>query len=225
MKKDDRMIIIAVIPVFNEEKTIGMVVRETKKYADKVIVLDDGSKDNSASEAGKNGALVIRQIVNMGKGFSLRTGCEKALLEGADVIVTLDGDGQHSPDDIPKLVKTLEKEKLDIVLGSRLLDKNMPHTKKFGNWLLNSASKFFFAVDVKDTQSGFKVFTKKAYEKIRWDSKNYAVESEIIMRIGKRKLKYKELPIRTIYEDKYKGTTALDGIKIFLNMLWWRLMR
>jgi glycosyltransferase involved in cell wall biosynthesis len=144
---------------------------------------------------------------------------------GADFIVTLDGDGQHAPGDIPKLVGTLRKEKLDIVLGSRYLKTEMPVTKQLGNWLLSSASRIFFGVDVKDTQCGFKAFTRQAYGKIRWDSRNYSVESEIIMRTGKEKLKYKEIPIRTIYQDKFKGTTIIDGARIFFRMLWWRMAK
>jgi glycosyltransferase involved in cell wall biosynthesis len=216
---------VAVIPVYNEEGTIGRVVRETMKHVDKVVVVDDGSLDGCAAEAERNGALVLRQIVNMGKGFSLRTGCEKALALGADVIVTLDGDMQHAPDDIPKLVGALRREGLDLVFGSRSLDEGMPPTKKLGNWLLNSASKLLFGIVVQDTQSGFKAFTRDAYGKLRWDSRNYAVESEIIMRCGKEKLKYKEISIRTIYTDKFKGTMITDGIKIFLNMLWWRMVK
>jgi len=216
---------IAVIPEFNEERSIGKVVRETRKYVDRVIVSDDGSKDRSGEEAEKNGALVLRHIINMGKGFSMRTGCDKAFLMGADFIVTLDGDGQHAPGDIPKLVGTLRKEKLDIVLGSRYLKTEMPVTKQLGNWLLSSASRIFFGVDVKDTQCGFKAFTRQAYGKIRWDSRNYSVESEIIMRTGKEKLKYKEIPIRTIYQDKFKGTTIIDGARIFFRMLWWRMAK
>jgi len=216
---------IAVIPEFNEEKSIGKVVRETRKYVDRVIVSDDGSKDRSGEEAVKNGALVLRHIINMGKGFSMRTGCDKAFLMGADFIVTLDGDGQHAPGDIPKLVGALRKEKLDIVLGSRYMKMEMPVTKQLGNWLLSSVSRIFFGVDVKDTQCGFKAFTRQAYGKIRWDSRNYSVESEIIMRTGKEKLKYKEIPIRTIYQDKFKGTTIIDGTRIFFRMLWWRMAK
>jgi len=212
---------IVIIPAFNEEKTINTVVKNAKKFVDKVIVVDDGSTDRTGDEAKNSGALVIRHIINMGLGFSLRTGCEKALKKGADIIVTIDADGQHDPKEIPKLVEELKKNKLDIVIGYRTPDKNMPFTKKLGNWLIYNSSKLFFGVDIKDTQSGFRVFTKKAYYKIKWDSARYAVASEIVMHIGKNKLKYKEVPIKTIYEDKFKGTTIIDGVKIFLHMVWW----
>lgn len=213
---------IAVIPTYNEEKTVGKVVKETKKFVDKVIVVDDGSKDNSYIEAKKNGAEVLKHVINMGLGFTLKTGCEKAI-EEADLIITIDGDGQHDPREIPRLIEVLKDYNLDIVFGYRPLSKNMPFIKKFGNWWIYNFSKLFFGIDVKDTQSGFRVFTRKAYEKIKWNSNRYAVSSEIVMRAGKNKLKYKEIPIKTIYSDKFKGTTIVDGFKIFLNMLWWRI--
>ena len=187
----------AVIPAFNEEKTVGRVVSESGKFTDRVIVVDDGSDDGTAREAKRAGALVLRHVINMGLGFTLRTGCEKALEEGADIIVTIDADGQHDTKEIPKLVEELKRNKLDIVIGYRAPDKNMPFTKKIGNWLIYNSSKLFFGVDIKDTQSGFRAFTKKAYQKIKWGSQRYPVASEIIMHIGKNRLKYKEVRIKT----------------------------
>ena len=216
---------IAVIPFFNEERTIGKVVSETRRYVDKVLAVDDGSYDHGYLQAERAGAIVLRQPINMGKGFTLQTGCDRALSLGADVIVLIDGDGQHDPADIPRLVGLLKKGGLDLVFGSRSLDRNMPATKKIGNWLISKSAKALFGVDVKDTQSGFKVISAGAYEKLRWESRNYAVESEIIMMAGRTHLKYGEAVIKTIYTDKFRGTTIIDGLKIILNMLWWRVSK
>ena len=217
------MKVVAVMPVYNEEKTVGGVIRQVKKYADEVVAVDDGSRDDSYAAAERAGAVVLKHVINMGLGFTLRTGCEKAVRMGADIIITIDSDGQHDPKEIPKLVSELKKNRLDIVIGYRPPSKSMPFTKKFGNWLIYNSSKVFFGVDIKDTQSGFRVFTKRAYQKIKWNSSRYAVASEIVMNIGKNKLKYKEVRIKTIYGNKFKGTTVIDGLKIFLSMLWWKI--
>lgn len=215
----------AIIPMYNEEGTVGKVVKETLKYVDKVIAVDDGSKDKCYDEAKKAGAIVVKHIINMGLGFTLATGCEKAVSMGAKILVTIDSDGQHDPKEIPKLLKVLKDEKLDIVFGSRPISDKMPVVKKIGNWGIYTGSKRMFSIDVKDTQSGLRMFKSSAYQKIKWRSSRYAVSSEIVMNTGKAKLKYKEVPIKTIYNDNFKGTTIFDGMKIFLNMIWWRLVR
>jgi len=215
---------VAVIPAYNEEKYVGDVVREVKKYVDSVIVVDDGSRDNTSKEAGRNGAITLRHIVNMGKGFALQTGCEKAISLG-DLIVVLDADGQHDPAEIPGMIRALQEEGLDMVIGARPTDKNMPAVLKVGNWWIKSLSRFLFRIRAKDTQSGFRVFTKDAYGKIAWTSAGYFVETEMLINASKNRLKYREVPIKTIYHDDYKGTTLIDGIRISLNMLSWKIRR
>ncbi len=217
------MRVVAVIPAYNEEKTVGSVVRKTKKYVDKVIVVDDFSKDNTSKVAEKAGAVVLRHPVNLGLGSSLKTGCEAALRLKGDVIVTLDSDGQHDPREIPKLVGALKDSHLDIVFGRRPYDEKMPVVKKIGNWGIDTTSRVLFGIDVKDTQSGFRVFTSKAYKKIRWESQKYAVSSEIVMNAGRKKLKYGNIFVKTIYLDEFKGTTILSGAKIMTQMMLWRL--
>ena len=216
--------ITVIIPAHNEEKTIADVVEKTKPYVDSVIVVDDGSLDNTFHNA-KNADIVLKHAVNMSKGFALETGIEAALKENADIIVTLDGDNQHDPEDIPRFVNTLMEENLDIVFGSRQLNGAMPFILRFGNWWLTTSTRLLFGINIKDTQSGFRVFTREAYKKLKWSSHDYRVESEMIANTAKHNLKYKELPIKTAYHSSYKGTTVLDGIRIFLNMLWWRLTK
>jgi glycosyltransferase involved in cell wall biosynthesis len=215
---------VAVIPAYNEEKHVGDVVREAKNHVDSVIVVDDGSKDATYEEAERSGAIALRHVVNMGKGFALQTGCEKAVTMG-DLIVVLDADGQHDPKEIPGMLKTLEKEGLDMVIGARPTDKNMPAVLKAGNWWIKSMSSALFAIKAKDTQSGFRAFTKGAYDKIKWTSMGYFVETEMLINASKKNLRYREVPIKTIYHDNYKGTTLIDGIRISLNMLEYRIRK
>ena len=213
-----------IIPAFNEEARIGKVVRETQKYGRNVVVVDDGSSDGTYAEAAKTKATVLRHVINLGKGAALRTGSEYADRCGADAIVYIDSDGQHSPKDIPRLLRELRNS--DIVFAHRNLGSaHMPLTKKAGNFVLNKMLALFFGIKILDTQCGFKAMTRKAYAKMELMSNSYTIESEIAAKTGKHNLRFRQVPIETIYGDKYKGTDVFDGISIALNMLWWKFTR
>jgi glycosyltransferase involved in cell wall biosynthesis len=212
-----------VIPAHNEEKNIGRVIKKTRKFSKNVIVVDDGSKDKTAIIAEKSGAFVLKHIVNLGKGAALKTGCEYAIKKKAEKIVALDADGQHDPKEIPEFVKALNDA--DIVFGYRRLNKNMPFVLRYGNWFIFFMTKLLFGLKIIDTQCGYRAFRADAYSKIKWDASDYSMESEIVANTGKAHLKYSQIPIETIYSDKYKGTTVIDGIRIVLNMIWWRFSR
>ena len=211
----------AIIPAYNEEKNIASVIEKTQRFCSNVVVVDDGSSDNTAGEAEK--AIVLRHIVNLGKGAALKTGVEYAIRKGAKRIVALDADGQHDPAMIPEFLKALEG--CDIVFGYRKLSGSMPIVMRYGNRFINMMTEILFRIRIKDTQSGYRAFSADAYKKIRWEATDYFVETEMIANAGKQKLKYKEIPIATIYADKYKGTTVIDGIKIVLNIIWWRIVK
>lgn len=217
--------VIAVIPAFNEEEFIESVILKAKYYADRVIVVDDGSQDNTGRIAERTRVIVLSHLINLGKGSALRTGVKAALKFKPEFIVVLDADGQHNPEDIPRLINLLKENDLDIVIGSRTIKKGMPLIKRIGNSFIYELNKFLFDADIKDTQSGFKAFKSNAVNKIKWNSNGYSLESEMAMNIGKNKLKFKETPIQTIYSNKYKGTSVLDGIKIFLYMLYWKVIK
>jgi len=136
-------------------------------------------------------------------------------------MIVIDADAQHDPNEIPKFLKNIKR--YDIVLTYRKLNKNMPFVLKFGNWIINKTITFLYGIRIKDSQCGYRAFTTKAYKRLRWKAMDYSMESEMIAKIGKYKLSYTEIPIETIYSDKYKGTTILDGIKIVFNLLLWRL--
>lgn len=213
----------AVIAAKDEEKYISEVIKETKGYVGHVVVVDDGSHDSTKKRAEETGAIVLKHITNLGKGAAIKTGCEYAISNGADLILLLDGDGQHEPKEIPNFLSKLEY--YDIVFGVRTKRKSMPLILKFGNWFINKATKILYKIDINDTQCGFRAFKCKIYPKIKWKSSDYSMESEMIANAGKERLKYSEVRISTIYSDKYKGTTVLDGIKIVMNLLWWKLSK
>ncbi len=213
-----------VIPAYNEATRVGKVIEKAKKYCSNIVVVDDGSKDNTCDAAKKEKVTVLKHIVNMGKGSALKTGCDYAVLNGAKYMVVMDSDGQHEASEIPGFLKMLEKGN-DIVFGNRVKRKDMPFVLRFGNWFINFMTYILFGIKLRDTQSGYRAFTSKAYKKIRWNAQDYSMESEMIANAGKNKLKYKEIPIATIYGDKYKGTTIIDGVKIVLRLCLWRLTR
>jgi glycosyltransferase involved in cell wall biosynthesis len=215
------MKIYIIIPAYSEEKNIAKVLGKVKKYSKNIVVVDDGSRDKTYDVAKKESVVVLKHIVNLGKGAALKTGADYAVEHGADILIFMDSDGQHDPAEIPVFLSSLNGA--DIVFGSRKRAGQMPFIFRFGNWFISFVSRLLFGMRISDTQSGYKALTAEAYKKIRWKSLGYSVESEIIALAGKKRLKYKEIFIKTIYSDKYKGTTILDGIKIVLNMIWWRL--
>ena len=210
-----------VIPAYNEGQRIGKVIEEVKKYVKNVIVVDDGSKDNTYEEAKKREVTILKHIVNLGKGAAQKTGCDYAIRQGAKTIIVMDADGQHLPKEIPKFETALKGK--DIVFGYRRFTKKMPGILRFGNRTISKIVTILFNMKLRDTQNGYRAFTANAYKKIRWKSGDYSMESEMIAKAGKHHLKYSEVPIETIYHDKYKGTTIIDGIKIVLNMIMWRI--
>jgi glycosyltransferase involved in cell wall biosynthesis len=209
-----------VIPAFNEARSIPYVLKKVKRYAANIVVVDDGSKDRTAAAAEQGGAIVLRHIVNLGKGATLKTGCDYALEKGAKCIVVMDADGQHEPEEIPNFLKALGS--VNIVLGYRTLTK-MPAVLKAGNRFINMVTSALYGVNVRDSQCGYRAFTAKAYRKIRWNSTDYSMESEMIANMGRHRLSFTEIPIKTIYADEYKGTTVFDGIRIVVDMFLWRL--
>lgn len=217
---------IVVIPAFNEGNRVRGIVIKTLDYVDKIIVIDDGSTENKKPKVNNisDKIIVLRHRINLGKGSALKTGCEAAIKLGADIIILMDADGQHKPDDIPRFIKEIEGQGLDIVFGSRKIGHNMPLMMTLGNRFLSTIIKFLFGVNISDTQSGFRAFKADIFDKIRWNSHNYSVETEMIVNTGKNKLRYSKIEIDTIYHDKYKGTTIFDGLRIFFNLLIWKII-
>jgi UDP-N-acetylglucosamine---dolichyl-phosphate N-acetylglucosaminyltransferase len=209
----------AIIPAYNEAKQIYQTAKDVSKYVDEVIVIDDGSRDNTYNEAKKSKVKVLRLIVNMGKGVAMKTGIEYAISKGAKELILIDADGQHDASEIPLLLKNLRKNKIDAVLGIRQMPKNSPALFKLGNWGLNQLFCILFSSKVDDTQNGFRALRADIYSKIKWKSQKYFVETEMIINIIKNKLNYVEVPVTTYYHDKHKGTTVLIGLRYFINML------
>ena len=212
-----------VIPAHNESERIGRVIRAAQKHVKNIIVVDDGSQDDTAHQATEAGATVLRHKVNLGKGAALKTGCDYALQQGAQQFVVMDADGQHNPEKIPEFLAALQQH--DIALGARTVPESMPLVMLVGNKVINRTLSTLYKINITDSQCGYRSFTAAAYQRLRWEAQNYYVETEMIIKAGKNRLKYRQIPIETIYSDKYKGTTVVDGLMIVAKMIGWRLFK
>ena len=218
-----------VIPAYNEEKVIGGVIDNLKKRGLKnIIVVDDGSSDNTSKIAKKHGAKAYSHVINRGLGGALNTGITAALLSGADIIATCDADGQHDPKDVKRAIKTLVDEGYDAVMGSRMINsKGMSLSRKILNNGANFLTYLLFGIYVTDTQGGLRVFSRSAAEKIKIKTNRMEVSSEIIKEIGRNKLRFKEIPIKAIYTDYslMKGQKNANAFRIIYKLILSRIMR
>jgi len=202
------MKILACIPAFNEENIIGDVVKKTLSYVDKVIVCDDGSVDNTFNEAKISGAEVIHHSKNLGKGAALKSLFNYARNSNFDVIVTIDGDGQFLAEEITKLVKSIVEKKSDIVIGYRFDDKTeMPSYRKVGNKILDKITSLASDLPFRDTQSGFRAYSKKAIDLITFQTNGFGADSEILINISKKGLRISEQKVTVLYETGRKTST------------------
>ncbi len=210
------------IPTFNEEKAIGDIVKSSLRYADKVIVCDDGSTDNTAKIAKESGAQVVSHKKNEGYGASIITLFDRARQEDADVMVTIDGDGQHSPEQIPILINTLEENNLDVVIGSRFLDKssNTPGYRRQGIKIITSAANFGTDFKVSDAQSGFRAYSKRAINSLHPTETGMSVSTEILLKISNKGLTLAEVPITVSYGGDTSTQNAVPhGVVVLMNTL------
>lgn len=218
------MKIFVVVPAFNEEKRIGGVLSKLKNMGQKVVVVDDGSKDKTLKISKNYTPYVFEHKVNLGKGAALKTGCEAAFSLGADAVILMDSDGQHKTSDLPLFIKGLEKG-YSVVFGSRNLSYGVPLVRYLGNKVASIMVNTLFGIYASDILCGFKAMTKSAYKKIRWVSKGYSVETEIVAMAGQYKLKNCEVPVETVYYDKFKGLTVQEGLGILFDILKFKLLR
>jgi glycosyltransferase involved in cell wall biosynthesis len=225
MEKND---IFVVIPAYNEEKMIKNTLINLKSHGyENIIVVDDGSRDNTSKLAISEEVIVCKHIINRGLGGALKTGLKCAVKYNPKVIVTFDADGQHDPEDIFKVSEPILDDSFDVVVGSRLIDenelKNMPFIKKIGNWGLNFITYLMGGRMVTDSQGGLRAFSYNAAEIVskQLKSNRYEVSSEFIVLFKKNNLKFKEVPIKTIYTEysMARGTNVITGFKILFKLL------
>lgn len=222
-----------VIPAYNESETIATVVKDLKDNLKKasidgtIVVVDDGSKDDTSQKAAKQGAKVIEHVLNSGSGAATATGLSYANQMGFDIAATLDADGQHKPKDVIKGIKLLQKGSTDLLVGSRLIDSaGMSKTKVLGNRGLSLFTHLLFGVSVTDSQSGLRIFSKNALENLRWKTSGYEFCSEMLWRAKQQRLAIDEYPIDAVYTEysQSKGQSNWNGFNIIKSLLQRRFM-
>lgn len=189
-----------VIPAYNEAARIGQLVKTIKSSGFFPIVIDDGSTDGTAEKAEVNGAKIIRHKQNLGKGDSIKTGFEHMLAEGYDAILIMDGDGQHSPDDIRKFIDLGRQHRNIMVIGNRMRDtKNMPLDRKLTNMFMSFILSLICGQKIPDSQCGFRLINRDVVKNIKIESSRFEVESEVLVKASRAGTKILSVPIRTLY--------------------------
>jgi len=220
------MKIFVVVSLFNEEKHVMNVLKGIQKYGLPVVIVDDGSSDNSefiVENLKLRGVTLLEHKVNLGKGAAMKTGAEYAFSHDANAVVFMDSDGQHNPKDLIKFVELLTEGKYDVIFGSRNFSYGVPLVRFLGNKFASLLMSLLFGIYVSDVICGFRAITKKCFKKIKWDSDGYGVETEMVARVGVKKLSFTEVPVETIYHNRVKGVTILDAFGILAQVVKWRL--
>jgi glycosyltransferase involved in cell wall biosynthesis len=217
-------LVSVVIPVFNEEQTIGDIVTRTKRTMEQmgvpheILVVDDGSEDRSAHVSQEGGAKVLRET-HQGKGYALRSGFTRAK---GDLVVTLDSDGSHKPEEIPSVVRCIREDRADFVIGTRFFNSvnktKVPRVNRIGNRLFNDLIGFLTGVKISDSQSGFRAIKSSLIKRMKFRSRGYEVESEMLVKALRMGAKVVEIPIS--FDQRTIGVSKLDPIRDGIRILY-----
>ncbi len=224
------MKIFIVIAAYNEGRSILSVIKSLKKNGyNNIVVVDDGSKDNTYGVCKKQNVYALRHVINRGQGAALKTGVDFALLQGADIIVTFDADGQHKAGEIKRMTQPIKKGEVDVVLGSRFLDQKskVPFFKELTLKAGILFTRIFSGVKLTDTHNGFRALSREAAMKIDIKQDRMAHASEIIDEIARKRIKFKEVPVTIVYTEyaKAKGQSIFNSIKIAFKFLFHKITR
>jgi glycosyltransferase involved in cell wall biosynthesis len=213
---------IACIPAYNEESHIENLIKSAKNHVDSVVVCDDGSTDNTANIAKNAGAIVISHKRNKGYGASVISLFNYARENNVDAMITIDGDGQHNPDQIPLLLNTISKHNVDVVIGSRFLNPNIeaPGYRQRGIKIITSTANYGTDLKVSDSQSGFRSYSKIAINAIHPTEEGMSVSTEILLKISNKGLSLAEVPITVSYDgDTSQHHPVSHGVSVLANTI------
>ena len=212
--------VVAIIPAYNEEKALADVIGKTLEHVDEVIVVDDGSSDKTSEVAIEAGARVIKHSVNLGKGEALKSGFKA--IGDVSIIITIDGDGQHNPSEIPDLVRPIIEDGADLVNGSRYMngpEENTPAYRRVGQKVLDIATNISAGTKVTDSQSGFRAFSPKSRNVFRFKDTGFGIESEMLVDAAEAGLKIVEVPITVRYDlDGSTKDPITHGVGVLFNI-------
>ena len=219
--------IVAIIPAYNEEEELANVIAKTLKHVDEVIVVNDGSVDRTAEVAIGAGAKVISHNINLGKGEALKSGFKA--VDDDSIIVTIDGDGQHNPDEIPDLIRPIVEDGADVVNGSRYIngpEENTPAYRRVGQKVLDIATNISAGIKITDSQSGFRAFSSSAKNCFRFKDTGFGIESEMLVDAAESGLKIVEVPITVRYDvDGSTKDPITHGVGVLFNIIKDKIIR
>jgi glycosyltransferase involved in cell wall biosynthesis len=219
--KASRETVLAIIPAYCEGQFIAGVVRCVSQYIDSILVVDDGSRDQTAAEAEAAGAQVIRHETNLGKGAALKTGLRCAVALGAEYFLFLDGDGQHDPSDIPVFIDAINGSDCDLIVGNRMLNlAAMPLIRRWTNQFMSWQIGRLCHEPIPDSQCGFRLARKKALPVLMVPSNRFDFESESIILAARHGFKIGFVPIRTIYKDQNSKIIPLTDTIRYLRLIY-----
>jgi glycosyltransferase involved in cell wall biosynthesis len=228
MKTKPPLKVCVVIPAFNEASVIGDTISSLTKtfkgtpYSLEIVVVNDASKDKTSDIAKKHGVTVIDHILNTGAGGATATGLSYAGQNNFDIAATMDADGQHAAEDIINGMHEIIKRNDDLLIGSRLINKEgMSKTKIIGNKGLSLITRALFGINSTDSQSGLRIFSRRALESLRWKTSGYEFCSEMLWRAKQVNLRISEYPIKAIYTEysKSKGQNNWNAVNIIKSLL------
>ncbi len=220
---------VVIVPALDAESSIGEVVSESLRFTSNLVVIDDGSTDRTAEKAQAAGAFVIRHPRNLGKGAALRTGFEHALNLGAGAVISLDADGQHVPREIPRFIEVWKESSADLIIGSRShLFKGMLRRRRAANKFSARSISWAAQVAVSDSQSGFRLYSRKLLETVKTEGSGFDAESEVIVLAGRAGLKIESIPIELGFVNGISTShyrPVADTLKIALTLVRTRFFR
>lgn len=217
--------VVVCIPAYNEAKYIGIIVQHALKHANEVIVCDDGSTDDTSMRAKEAGALVINHPKNVGYGMSIRTLFKKALERKAEIVVTIDADGQHDPEQIPSIVEPILRNGFDIVIGSRFIENKdelrIPFYRSFGIKTITKFAKQASYKNLTDAQSGFRGYKRYALETMNLAEDGMQISTEILLRAGSNNLTVTEVPVKVNYDVENASTHNFlsHGVSVLFSVI------
>lgn len=214
------MKICVIIPTYNEGNAIAELVREIRQRELDILVIDDGSCDNTYRIAKDNGAVVLRNLNNEGKGASLIKGFNYALNRDFDAVITMDGDGQHLPGEIPLFISKAAHSDSRIIIGNRMRKKrNMPFVRVLTNKFMSALISFLAKQNIPDTQCGFRLIKRIVLQKIKLQTFKYETESEIIIKASRLGFKIESIPIKTIYKGQKSQINPIIDTLRFIRFI------
>lgn len=222
--------VFVVIPAYNEEFMIDKVIKDLKKHNYKnIVVVDDGSSDKTYEAASKHKIHVLKHVINLGQGAALKTGIDYALLQGADIIVTFDADGQHQAKEIERMINPIKKKEVEVTLGSRFLSdgSKIPALRRLYLKIGVLVLFVMYGIKLTDSHNGFRAFSRKALQKIELRANRMEHASEIPEQIKKNRIRFKEIPVNIRYTDYSikHGQKSSNAFKIFFKMILRKFMR